>query len=293
MADPDTSEAPANETQAARAAHLARTETLYASFKEGVKTIFGAILIALFLRSFGYEPFNIPSESMLPRLRVGDYLFVSKWPYGYSRYSFPLGLPLFDGRILGGEPQRGEIVVFKTPADNRTDFIKRVIGLPGDLVQMKDGVLHINGAPVAKQRVDDLVLPVTPNTDCPGGFTRPSFRAVGADGRPICRYPRFRETLPGGVSYYVLDQVSGSTGDDTGVYVVPQGHYFMMGDNRDDSADSRYAVAQDGIGFVPYENLVGRASLMFFSTDGSAELLKPWTWFGAIRWERVGKTFNA
>jgi signal peptidase I len=293
MAEPEGSEAPMNETQAARAAHIARTETLYASFKEGVKTIFGAILIALFVRSFAYEPFNIPSESMLPRLRVGDYLFVSKWPYGYSRYSLPLGLPLFDGRLLGGAPERGEIVVFKTPADNRTDFIKRVIGLPGDVVQMKGGVLHINGAPVRRERIADLVAPVTPNSDCPGGFGRPSFRTTAADGRLFCRYPRYRETLPGGTSYNVIDQVQGSTGDDTGVYVVPQGHYFMMGDNRDDSADSRYAVSQDGIGFVPYENLVGRASLMFFSTDGSAELLKPWTWFSAIRWERLGKTFSA
>jgi len=293
MNEPEVSDAPVSETQAARAAHIARTEALYASFKEGMKTIFGAILIALFLRSFGYEPFNIPSESMLPRLRVGDYLFVSKWPYGYSRYSLPLGLPLFDGRLLGGEPGRGEIAVFKTPADNRTDFIKRVIGLPGDLIQMKGGVLHINGAPVKKERAGDLIAPVTPNSDCLGDFARPSFRAVAENGQPMCRYPRFRETLPGGTSYYVLDMVTGSSGDDTGVYVVPQGHYFMMGDNRDDSADSRFSVAQDGIGFVPYENLIGRASLMFFSTDGSAELVKPWTWFSAIRWERLGKTFSA
>lgn len=293
MKEPEVSDAPVSDVQAARAAHIARTETLYASFREGVKTIFGAILIALFLRSFGYEPFNIPSESMLPRLRVGDYLFVSKWPYGYSRYSLPLGLPLFDGRILGGTPARGEIVVFKTPADNRTDFIKRVIGLPGDLIQMKGGVLHINGEAVRRERVANLQLPVTPNTDCLGGIGRRSFRAVAENGQPVCRYPRFRETLPGGTSYYVLDQVNGSSGDDTGVYVVPQGHYFMMGDNRDDSADSRYAVSQDGIGFVPYENLVGRASLMFFSTDGSAELVKPWTWFSAIRWERLGRTFSA
>ena len=293
MTDPEATDAPATDTQAARAAHLARTAALYASFKEGVKTIAGAILIALLLRSFGYEPFNIPSESMLPRLRVGDYLFVSKWPYGYSRYSLPLGLPLFNGRLLGGEPARGEIAVFKTPADNRTDFIKRVIGLPGDLVQMKNGVLHINGVPVPKRRVSDVIVPVTPNTDCPGGRARPSFRAATVSGQAVCRYPRFRETLPGGVSYFVLDQVSGSTGDDTGVYVVPQRHYFMMGDNRDDSADSRYAVSQDGIGFVPYENLVGRASLMFFSTDGSAAILRPWTWFAAIRWERLGKTFSA
>jgi signal peptidase I len=292
MNEPEQPHAPTG-TDDARSAHIARTESLYASFTEGVKTIFGAILIALVLRSFAYEPFNIPSESMLPRLMVGDYLFVSKWPYGYSRYSFPLGLPLFDGRVFDGEPQRGEIVVFKTPADNRTDFIKRVIGLPGDLVQMKRGVLHLNGQAVRKERVTDLVVPVTPNTDCTGSFTRPSFRAVDAEGRAVCHYPRYRETLPNGASYLVLDQVADGPGDDTGVYVVPQGHYFMMGDNRDDSADSRYPVSQDGIGFVPSENLVGRASLMFFSTDGSAELLKPWTWISAIRWERLGRTFGA
>jgi signal peptidase I len=292
MIDPDVKDAP-TELEAERDAHIARTASLYATFKEGVKTIFGAILIALFLRSFGYEPFNIPSESMMPRLLVGDYLFVSKWPYGYSRYSLPLGLPLFDGRVLDSQPAPGEIVVFKTPADNRTDFIKRVIGMPGDVIRMKDGVLHINGEAVRKERVADLVVPVTPNSDCRGSYTRPSFRAVNAQGEAVCHYPRYRETLPNGASYYILDQIPYASGDDTGVYVVPQGHYFMMGDNRDDSADSRYAVAQDGIGFVPHENLVGRASVMFFSTDGSAELLKPWTWFSAIRWERLGKTFSA
>lgn len=292
MTDPEVPEAPA-ELEAAREAHLTRTASLYASFTEGVRTIFGAILIALFLRSFGYEPFNIPSESMMPRLLVGDYLFVAKWPYGYSRYSLPLGLPLFDGRIFVGEPKRGEIAVFKTPADNRTDFIKRVIGLPGDLIQMRDGVLHINGQAVRKERVADLVLPITPNARCVGNFIQPSFRSIDARGHQMCRYPRYRETLPDGTSYYVLDQIPDGPGDNTGIYVVPQGHFFMMGDNRDDSADSRYAVAQDGIGFVPAENLIGRASLMFFSTDGSAEILKPWTWFSAIRWDRLGKTFGA
>ncbi len=292
MTDPEVQNAKAD-LHAAREAHIARTASLYGSFREGVKTISGAILIALVLRSFGFEPFNIPSESMMPRLLVGDYLFVSKWPYGYSRYSFPLGLPLFDGRVLDGEPERGEIAVFKTPADNRTDFIKRVIGLPGDLVQMRNGVLHINGQPVRRERIADLVIPIAPNSRCLGSYTRPDFRAVEADGRAVCRYPRYRETLPGGVSYDVLDQVPNGPGDNTGVYVVPEGHYFMMGDNRDDSADSRYSVAEDGIGFVPRENLVGRASVMFFSTDGTAELLKPWTWFSAVRWDRIGKTFSA
>lgn len=286
MTEPETT--PVDATQSA---HERRTTELFESLKEGVKTIVGAVAIALVLRSFGFEPFNIPSESMLPRLLVGDYLFVSKWPYGYSRYSLPLGLPLFDGRVFANAPERGDIVVFKSPRDNRTDYIKRVVGLPGDQIQMRGGMLHINGVAVPKVRIDDFIVPVTPNTDCDGSLGRPSFRTVGVSGQHLCRYPRFRETLPNGRSYNVLDQVPGDLRDDTAVYVVPAGHYFMMGDNRDDSADSRLTVAEGGVGFVPAENLVGRASLMFFSTDGSAELIKPWTWFTAIRWDRIGKPF--
>jgi signal peptidase I len=275
----------------ARVRHERRTADLLQSLKEGTKTIVGAILIALFLRSFGIEPFNIPSESMLPRLLVGDYLFVSKWPYGYSRYSLPLGLPLFEGRLMENPVERGDIVVFKSPRDNRTDFIKRIVGLPGDQIQMVSGVLTINGKAVPKQRLADFVVDVTPNTDCEERFLRPSFRATGAQGQPVCRYPAYEETLPNGRSYVVLDQLRGSPTDDTGMYIVPEGHYFAMGDNRDDSADSRLSVAEGGVGFIPAENLVGRAAFMFFSTDGSAELLKPWTWVTAVRWDRLGKTF--
>lgn len=272
-----------------RTRHAARTETLFASIKEGLRTILGAMAIALTLRSFGYEPFNIPSESMLPRLLVGDYLFVAKWPYGYSRYSLPLGLPLFEGRMFGSAPEPGDIAVFKNPYNNRADFIKRVIGLPGDQIQMRGGVLYLNGRAVPKVRIADLVVPVTPNSDCQGNLARPSWRAM-VNGRLVCRYPRYRETLPNGRSYAVLDQVDNAIADNTGVYVVPAGHYFMMGDNRDDSADSRFSIAEQGIGFVPAENLVGRAAVIFFSTDGSAELLKPWTWVTALRVERVGQT---
>lgn len=275
----------------ARAAHQRRTADLLRSLKESVKTIVGAILIALFLRSFGAEPFNIPSESMLPRLLVGDYLFVSKWPYGYSRYSFPLGLPPFEGRLMERPVERGDIAVFKSPRDNRTDFIKRIVGLPGDQIQMRGGVLFINGRAVRKERAGDFVVKVTPNTDCGERFLRPSFRAVASGGEPVCRYPAYRETLPNGRSYLVLDQLRGSPTDDTGIYIVPERHYFAMGDNRDDSADSRLSVAEGGVGFIPADNMVGRAALMFFSTDGSAELLKPWTWVTAVRWDRLGKTF--
>jgi signal peptidase I len=241
-----------------RAAHIARTESRYETVKQFASTVGWAVGIALALRSLAFEPFSIPSESMLPQLQAGDYLFVSKSAYGYSRYSFPLGLPIFSGRILDRAPTRGDIAVFKTPYDNRTDYIKRVIGLPGDRVQMRGGTLYLNGLAVPRVRV----------------------AAPGA--------PRFRETLPNGVSYEILDLAANAPGDDTGIFTVPDGHYFMMGDNRDDSADSRYPIAQDGIGFVPAENFIGRAALTFFSTDGTAEPWKPWTWIPAMRGERIG-----
>ena len=274
----------------ARAAHVERSGRLFEQLKETVKTILGALLIALIFRSFILEPFNIPSASMVPRLLVGDYLFVTKWPYGYSRYSLPLGLPLWEGRVFEGTPERGDVVVFKNPRDNRTDFIKRLIGLPGDQVQMRGGVLYINGVEVPKRRVEDFIVPVTGNTDCAGDFRLPSYRATVA-GEVVCRYPQWEETLPGGRSYRVLDQIADAPGaDDTEVYLVPDGQYFMMGDNRDDSADSRFPTfgPQQGVGFVPADNLVGKATIMFFSLDGDARWFKPWTWPGAIRFERLG-----
>lgn len=283
MTDPETA-TPSSDT--ARVVHAVRGEAMRASLAEGLKTIVGAVLIALFLRSFGYEPFNIPSESMLPRLLVGDYLFVAKWPYGYSRYSFPLGPPIFDGRIGGAEPARGDIVVFKDPRDNRTDFIKRTIGLPGDIIQMRGGTLSINGQDVPKRRVADFEAPLAANMTCLQGMI-----FTAADGSRTCRYMRFEETLPDGRKYFVLDTTLNSRGDDTAPFVVPEGHYFMMGDNRDNSADSRFSYLEDGISFVPAENLVGRAEFMFFSTDGSASWLLPWTWFSAARWERIGRAF--
>ncbi|MBM3595147.1 MAG: signal peptidase I [Alphaproteobacteria bacterium] len=244
-------------------------------------------LIVLVFRSFVFSPFNIPSESMLPRLINGDYLLASKWSFGYSRYSLPLSVPLIPGRIFASQPERGEIVIFKAPPRNDIDYIKRVIGLPGDQVQMRGGQLFLNGEPVPKQQITDFVVPMSPNTQC----FMPQFAASYADGTPVCRYPRFRETLPGGYSYEVLD-LGTTPQDDTEVVVVPEGMLFLMGDNRDNSLDSRFpGVPGQGIGIVPQDNLVGRASFMMFSTDGSAEWLLPWTWFSAARWNRIGGTF--
>jgi len=268
------------------------TGALRASFMENLRFLITVGVLAVLLRSLLFAPFSIPSESMLPRLLVGDYLFVAKWPYGYSRYSFPFGLAPIDGRIFGRDPERGDIVVFKYPRDNRQDYIKRLIGLPGDLVQVRSGQLFLNGQPVPRVRMEDFRIPQSPNTKCRGQAGSPDFHTNGKDGVAYCRYPQYRETLPGGRSYLVLDQTDYPPADDTPVYIVPAGHYFMMGDNRDDSADSRFPISAQGVGFVPEENLVGRATVMFFSTDGSAEWLKPWTWFTAVRWDRIGRVFN-
>jgi len=274
----------------ARAAHLARGAKMQSTLMEWVKTIVSALAIAVVLRSFLFEPFNIPSGSMLPKLEVGDYLFVAKWPYGYSRYSFPFGPPLFDGRIGGSPPTRGDVIVFRNPNNSSVDFIKRLIGLPGDQIQMREGVLYINGQAVPKVRVADAVIPITRDEDCRAGFET-TVREPNGKGGFNCRYRQFRETLPGGRTYNVLDQSDSAPGDNTQVFIVPAGHYFMMGDNRDDSADSRFGAAEQGVGFVPAENLVGRATIMWFSIDGTAHWYAPWTWPGAIRFSRIGTTF--
>lgn len=240
-------------------------------------------VIVIVFRSFILSPFNIPSESMLPRLEKGDYLLASKWSYGYSKYSLPLSLPLIPGRLFASQPERGDVAIFKAPPGNDVDYIKRVIGLPGDQIQMIGGVLHINGTAVPKERVADAEYEIAPYNQC-----NAIFQGKRADGTPICRYPRFKETLPNGVSYYVLD-LGTFAADDTPVFLVPEGNLFMMGDNRDNSEDSRFeAEPGGGIGFVPQENLVGKAQVMMFSTDGSSSWLLPWTWFSAARWDRIG-----
>jgi signal peptidase I len=245
------------------------------------------VLIVAVFRSFIFSPFNIPSESMLPRLQNGDYLLAAKWPYGFSSYSLPFSLPLIPGRILASQPARGDIVIVKAPPNNDTDYIKRVIGLPGDQIQMIGGQLYLNGQPVPKQKIADFEIAVSPNSNC----YLPEYQANGADGAKVCRYPRYRETLPGGRSYEVLD-LGDTPQDDTAPLVVPEDSLFLMGDNRDNSMDSRFpAIPGQGIGIVPQANLIGRATVMMFSTDGSASWLKPWTWFTAARWDRIGGTF--
>jgi signal peptidase I len=255
---------------------------------ETLRFLLKLALIVLIVRSFIFAPFSIPSESMLPRLLIGDYLFVFKWNYGFSRWSLPGGVPLIPGRILGHTPTRGDVVVFRSPGPDDHDVIKRVIGLPGDTIQVTHGQVILNGKPIPKQRVADFVLPLTPNFDASKCDT--AFQDVDAAGQPICRYPRFRETLPGGRSYMVLDQAEIPQADDTGLYTVPAGDVFLMGDNRDDSADSRFAPPE-GMGYIPMDRIEGKAVVGFFSTDGSASLIKPWTWFSAARWSRIGEGF--
>lgn len=237
---------------------------------ETIKTVVYAVLIAVTVRTVAFEPFNIPSGSMIPSLLIGDYLFVSKYSYGYSRHSLPMSLGLFEGRILERTPERGDVVVFKLPTDNRTDYIKRLIGLPGDHIQMSHGRLFINGTMVERKQIEDYV-----DRDVHGNLTR------GV---------QYLETLPNGKVHRV-QELSGDEGpmDNTLEYVVPAGHYFMMGDNRDNSQDSRF-LAQ--VGYVPAENLVGKAQIIFFSVDGSAALWEVWKWPMAIRWSHFLNMVN-
>jgi signal peptidase I len=262
---------------AARAAGKKPDEGLW----ETAKVIVQALAIAFFVRTFLFQPFNIPSSSMYPTLKVGDYLFVSKLSYGYGKYSFNFSFGWsdppwiscckfvdFPGRkVLADVPERGDVAVFKLPTDTNVDYIKRVIGLPGDKIQMIQGVLQINGVAVPKQRIEDYVDP----------------KFEGDEGSGAALVPQFEETLPNGVKYRVLDYGDQGFADNTGVYVVPENHYFMMGDNRDNSQDSRFV---NQVGFVPIENFVGRADILFFSIEGDATIKRIWEWPLKIRWSR-------
>jgi signal peptidase I len=232
---------------------------------ETVKVIVQALLIALVIRTFLFQPFNIPSGSLIPTLLVGDYLFVSKYTYGYSKHSVPFSPDLFAGRVWASEPKRGDIAVFKLPKDNATDYIKRVIGMPGDRIQVIDGVVHINNTAVKRERIAD-------------------FETADAWGRPQ-KVAQYRETLPGGVSHVIIER-DGDRGywDNTRVYTVPAGHYFMMGDNRDNSTDSR---DEQSVGPVPFENFVGRAEIIFFSIEEGEAAWQIWRWPVSVRWNRL------
>jgi signal peptidase I len=237
----------------------------FASVVDNLRTIIYAVLIALVVRTFAYEPFNIPSGSMIPTLLVGDYLFVSKYSYGYSRHSFPFSIPLFSGRVFEDMPARGDVAVFKLPSDNSTDYIKRVVGLPGDKIQVRSGVLHINGVPVRRRRIEDY--------------------ARVDNGRTVFRAQQYVETLPEGRRHLLIEEMGDFGGlDDTQEFVVPKGHYFAMGDNRDNSSDSRVMTS---VGFVPAENLVGRAEFLFFSIEPGVRFWEIWKWPFAIRYGRL------
>lgn len=231
------------------------------AFGETVSVIVQAVLLAVFLRTVLFQPFSIPSGSMKPSLLVGDYLFVSKFSYGYSKYSIPFSPNLFEGRIWSGDPKRGDIAVFKYPPNPNVDYIKRVIGLPGDKIQIREGIVYINDVAVQRERAPENYID---------------------DANGVGPIPVFIETLPNGVSYRTLDVNPRSLGDNTRVFEVPDGHYFMMGDNRDNSSDSRFDT-----GFVPIENFVGRASMIFFSIRDESHPLAVWKWPEDLRASRI------
>ncbi len=246
--------------------------TLRSAIFDNLKTIVYALLIAGVFRTLFFQPFWIPSGSMKDTLLVGDFLFVNKMAYGYSRHSCPWSLCPFSGRIFGSEPERGDVVVFKHPVSN-VDFIKRVVGLPGDKIQLRDGVLHINGKPSPQQATDnfeEIFEPQGGQRKYPRCENNP--RSEGA----ICTKSRSIESLPNGVAHSILD-IGPSFGDNTDVFTVPEGEYFFLGDNRDNSQDSRYAQTAGGVGTVPAENLVGRADRVIFSSAGRS-LFFFWTW---------------
>lgn len=233
---------------------------------EELKSIVWGLALAFVVNTTCFASYYIPSESMVPTLLVGDRLFISKWPYGYSHFSMMGNPPLFEGRVFERPVARGDIVVFKKPSDGETDVIKRILGLPGDTIQMRHDVLSINGAAVKRARMDDL-----------------TYRAPDGDMRTVRRY---RETLPDGRTYVTLDLRKDGMADNMGPYTVPAGHYFALGDNRDNSLDSRWPK-DVGMGFIPEENVIGRAEFIAWSLSGLADALQPATWMHALRGERA------
>jgi signal peptidase I len=242
--------------------------TVAESGKETLRMLCFALLIALVVRTFAFEPFNIPSSSMVPSLLVGDFLFVSKYSYGYGSQGTFLGFIPFKGRIGGGEPHRGDVVVFKLPRDPSVDYIKRLIGLPGDTIQMRQGILYINGVPVDRTHLPNLMEEAE---------TKPPATAVD-----------YMEYLPQGPAHVIRKLGDNLPLDNTEVFTVPAHHYFFMGDNRDNSQDSR----TKNVGFVPEENLVGKAQLLFFSIDEGSHFWQFWKWPWSVRWSRLLSRIN-
>ncbi len=264
-------------------------------WKAELRSFVFIVLSIMSFKSFAYSNHDIPSESMLPGLMTGDYIAVSRFAYGFSRYSVPL-VPLpnsLKGRIFFTPPKRGDVVVFRYPGDDSLIYIKRLIGLPGDTIEMRDGQVILNGAPVPKVQVGTLDKKIEPNYECTGGDGK-MLKFQKPDG--TCSVPLYRETLPGGKSYLVHDLVQDSPGDNKGPFIVPAHHYFMMGDNRDNSSDSRFEVVPGttlgGVGFLDEDNLVGRAEFIYLSTNGSGPWYQPWKWFNTLRTDRLFDKVN-
>jgi len=232
------------------------------SFFGNLKSILIAIFIALLIRSFIFEPFNIPSGSMKPNLLVGDFIFVSKYSYGFSKHSLPFSIPLIPGKFFSHIPERGDVVVFKTPENNRTDYIKRVIGLPGDKIQIKNGIILINGSEILRKKLNDF---------------------IDTDNKTSNKRVRMYNEYFFNKEINILDITDNGIADNTQLFNVPENHFFVMGDNRDNSQDSRFI---NTVGFIPYENLVGKAQFIFFSLE-NARFLQIWKWPNSIRYERI------
>lgn len=245
------------------------------------------LLVATVIRGLLFATFIIPSQSMMPRLLTGDVFVASKWSYGWSRYSFSSSLPIFKGRVWGADPRIGDVVIFAGVGDSNITYIKRVMGLPGDTVQMRNGRFLLNGHELPQTRPSDFVIPLGPNVVClsiPGLI---DLRRLTADAKPGCGFLQAGERLPSGHMHRVLDFAIAKS-DTYGPARVPQGHVFMLGDNRDDSVDSRFPVSEGGLGMVPLDHIIGKARWVVFSSDGTGSLIKPWTWQGAFRPSQTG-----